>query len=108
MLALNQWRSYFHRLASQIFLIFQIKMQSIFIFAVLLIGINLVDGFGQGMRSSPLVAPSQLRSGMVSSRLYAKAPEPVSNGFWEGEWICADCGYIYDRDIDGGGLYFEG
>ena len=29
------------------------------------------------------------------------------NGYWEGEWICADCGYIYDRDYDGGGLYFE-
>lgn len=29
------------------------------------------------------------------------------------EWIlwyrqvCADCGYVYDKDIDGGGLYFE-
>ncbi|CAM9397796.1 unnamed protein product [Heterosigma akashiwo] len=26
--------------------------------------------------------------------------------YWEGEWICADCGYIYDRD-DCGGTYFE-
>ena len=21
--------------------------------------------------------------------------------------VCADCGYIYDRDVDGGGEYFE-
>jgi hypothetical protein len=33
--------------------------------------------------------------------------EANPNNYWEGEWICADCGYIYDRDIDGGGLYFE-
>ena len=33
--------------------------------------------------------------------------EAVPNGYWEGEWICADCGYIYDKDVDGGGLYFE-
>jgi rubredoxin len=40
--------------------------------------------------------------------LSAKAKsDPVPNGYWEGEWICADCGYIYDKDIDGGGLYFE-
>jgi len=27
--------------------------------------------------------------------------------YWQGEWVCADCGYVYDKDIDGGGLYFE-
>lgn len=27
-------------------------------------------------------------------------------GYWEGEWICADCGYIYDADLFGG-LFFE-
>lgn len=26
--------------------------------------------------------------------------------YWEGEWVCADCGYIYDVE-DCGGLYFE-
>eukprot|EP00752_Nemacystus_decipiens_P008653 g7726.t1 len=35
----------------------------------------------------------------------AKAEPPTSN-FWEGEWVCADCGYIYDID-DCGGLYLE-
>ncbi len=37
----------------------------------------------------------------------SKKSEAQEKGYWEGEWICADCGYIYDRDIDGGGLYFE-
>ncbi len=37
----------------------------------------------------------------------AKKSVAQEKGYWEGEWICADCGYIYDRDIDGGGLYFE-
>jgi rubredoxin len=30
--------------------------------------------------------------------------------FWEGDWVCADCGYIYDADIDdpkGEGRPFE-
>ncbi|CAN0461760.1 unnamed protein product [Ascophyllum nodosum] len=32
--------------------------------------------------------------------------EAATNNFWEGEWVCADCGYIYDQD-DCGGLYLE-
>lgn len=35
----------------------------------------------------------------------AKAEE-ATRSFWEGEWVCADCGYIYDID-DCGGLYLE-
>uniref|UniRef100_A0A6U4H457 Rubredoxin-like domain-containing protein n=1 Tax=Phaeomonas parva TaxID=124430 RepID=A0A6U4H457_9STRA len=26
--------------------------------------------------------------------------------FWQGDWVCADCGYIYDRG-ECNGLYFE-
>jgi rubredoxin len=44
----------------------------------------------------------------ASTRLFAKKEEVKSeNEYWQGEWVCADCGYVYDRDIDGGGLYFE-
>lgn len=44
-----------------------------------------------------------------STKLFAKKEEEVQSGteYWQGEWVCADCGYVYDRDIDGGGLYFE-
>ena len=30
-----------------------------------------------------------------------------SGNYWQGDWVCADCGYVYDKDLDGGGLYFE-
>jgi rubredoxin len=47
----------------------------------------------------------------VRSSLQAKKPEvatPVTDSkYWQGDWVCADCGYVYDRDIDGGGMYFE-
>ena len=36
----------------------------------------------------------------------AKAEAAPTRTFWEGEWVCADCGYIYDID-DCGGLYLE-
>lgn len=41
--------------------------------------------------------------------LYAKKPvETKEEGeYWQGEWVCADCGYVYDKDLDGGGKYFE-
>ena len=26
--------------------------------------------------------------------------------YWQGDWVCADCGYVYDRKIFGG-RYFE-
>lgn len=34
------------------------------------------------------------------------AKDAPAKKYWEGEWVCADCGYIYDID-DCGGLYFE-
>lgn len=27
----------------------------------------------------------------------AKAEEDVSSKYWQGEWVCKDCGYIYNR-----------
>merc|ERR1719454_2256034 len=35
-----------------------------------------------------------------------KALLQEENGYWEGEWVCADCGYIYDDTLFGG-LFFE-
>ena len=54
--------------------------------------------------------PAVVRSNSVASPRAMSSLKAVTNdkGFWDGEWICADCGYVYDRDIDGGGLYFEG
>lgn len=36
----------------------------------------------------------------------AAQQEDKTRNFWEGEWVCADCGYIYDVD-DCGGLFLE-
>ena len=49
----------------------------------------------------------KLKSPIVQQMAKAKISDAAAKGYWEGEWICADCGYIYDRDVDGGGLYFE-
>jgi len=27
-------------------------------------------------------------------------------GIWQGDWVCSDCGYIYNRD-EGAGFFFE-
>lgn len=44
----------------------------------------------------------------LSTALFAKnKPTEEQSQYWQGDWVCADCGYIYDIDIDGGGLYFE-
>lgn len=47
---------------------------------------------------------ASLTSARVSKTALSMAADAPS--YWEGEWVCADCGYIYDRD-DCGGLYFE-
>ena len=36
----------------------------------------------------------------------ALSPKEKAEQYWAGEWICADCGYVYDRKIFGG-RYFE-
>lgn len=53
-----------------------------------------------------LVRTTPLRFSSVS--LSAKKKTTAEDEqYWQGDWVCADCGYVYDRDIDGGGLYFE-
>jgi len=54
--------------------------------------------------------PSNGRFGLTSvtrstRSLLAMAKD--SSEYWQGDWVCADCGYVYDIDYDGGGLYFE-
>lgn len=31
----------------------------------------------------------------------------MTEEYWEGEWVCADCGYIYDKDKFGGKFFEE-
>jgi len=32
-----------------------------------------------------------------SAAAKAKAQVALDNDYWEGEWVCKDCGYIYNR-----------
>jgi len=34
----------------------------------------------------------------VSMMAKKKVPSLEEQGFWAGEWVCADCGYIYEPD----------
>lgn len=54
-------------------------------------------------------APAALTTRKLQLSAKAKGSAATEEGteYWQGEWVCADCGYIYDREFDGGGLYFE-
>jgi rubredoxin len=61
-------------------------------------------------------APSLVRSSSVTSQTainvfgnkkkVSAADEEKASKFWQGEWVCKDCGYIYSR-AECAGLYFE-
>eukprot|EP01038_Epipyxis_sp_PR26KG_P008434 gene8434-11411_t len=44
---------------------------------------------------------------IIESQINAKQEDQGDSQYWQGDWVCADCGYVYDKDIDGGGKYFE-
>ena len=49
----------------------------------------------------PAIARGQLSSRSSSTRKRASALT-MAKDYWEGEWVCADCGYIYDAEACGG------
>lgn len=59
--------------------------------------------------ASAFVAPTSnrvvamRRSTPLNAELSEKEKKEL---YWEGDWVCADCGYIYDRKLFGG-RYFE-
>mmetsp|Transcript_5467 Transcript_5467/g.8251 ORF Transcript_5467/g.8251 Transcript_5467/m.8251 type:complete len:156 (-) Transcript_5467:254-721(-) len=66
---------------------------------------------GARISSKPQIAPgfntavgTGSHSRYSTGITFAKAsPEPEGESkYWEGEWVCADCGYIYDSDACGG------
>mmetsp|Transcript_12915 Transcript_12915/g.11704 ORF Transcript_12915/g.11704 Transcript_12915/m.11704 type:complete len:152 (-) Transcript_12915:80-535(-) len=88
-------------------------MLSFYVITLLLINIiPLYYGFNNQLSNRLLIKTStnkninQLNKITQNTKLFSKSTSNPNN-YWEGEWICADCGYVYDRDIDGGGLYFE-
>ena len=43
---------------------------------------------------------------LMQARKQSREAIAEANGYWQGEWICADCGYIYDPSLFNG-MFFE-
>jgi len=78
---------------------------------VLLLLICITTSFSFQKTHVPTIPLKQRFEGVTFSAFALKAKKeekPIGESeYWQGEWVCADCGYVYDKDIDGGGLYFE-
>ena len=52
---------------------------------------------------SPIAALAKKTAGIKPSSTLLAATKSTKranpNSYWEGEWVCADCGYIYDIGI---------
>mmetsp|Transcript_15291 Transcript_15291/g.23450 ORF Transcript_15291/g.23450 Transcript_15291/m.23450 type:complete len:152 (-) Transcript_15291:197-652(-) len=59
-------------------------------------------------RSSAVVAdPTTTTTALnVFGTRKSKTPTPEEEKYWQGEWVCKDCGYIYQRS-ECAGMYFE-
>lgn len=44
--------------------------------------------------------------GNRKSQAQKEQEEELESKFWQGEWVCKDCGYIYNRQ-ECAGMYFE-
>ena len=79
-------------------------MRSLFLLCVALLACA-SHAFAFAPRS---VLTSRMVRNPVSKMMAVKpAASGIPEGYWEGDWVCADCGYVFDKDIDGGGKYFE-
>ena len=43
----------------------------------------------------------------MSTRKRAAGGLSMAKDYWEGEWVCADCGYIYDAELFDGKPFEE-
>ena len=74
--------------------------------------VGVKKGLGRAGVSSSASASGGLArlSGQEGVRSGSELQMSEVTEFWEGDWVCADCGYIYDADIDdpkGQGRPFE-
>eukprot|EP00981_Chlorochromonas_danica_P015191 scaffold10764_cov159-Ochromonas_danica.AAC.45 len=100
--------------------VIQFRMPSFLLIILALALLSLSFGWKQlprlAVRSSTLSLslfngkkePTVNKSGKKDSDVNKNVNDGVDTSqFWPGEWVCADCGYVYDREVDGNGLYFE-
>jgi hypothetical protein len=67
---------------------------------ILLLIIAIISIISSSYAFSPITALAKKTNGIkTSTSLLATAKRPNPNNYWEGEWVCADCGYIYDIGI---------
>lgn len=78
---------------------------------LMLIAVALVALFSQQAMAfaprSALVSRVVMNKGMSLSAAGKGKAAVEESEYWQGDWVCADCGYVFDKDIDGGGLWFE-
>ena len=75
----------------------------LFVFLILALSVNFVLAFIPSIRFGGVRLSST--TGLCAKK--KAVDESAASKYWQGDWVCADCGYIYDIDYDGGGLYFE-
>ena len=70
------------------------------VLAVLLAAAASVDALAlQAARAMPLAAPRAATPVMQFGGKQLTVEEKLEKkGYWPGEWVCADCGYIYEPD----------
>ena len=58
------------------------------------------SAFGPARLSTGSRAAVRAGRGSGLKMMSSKQKEVAEKTYWEGDWVCADCGYIYDADID--------
>eukprot|EP00549_Striatella_unipunctata_P023965 CAMPEP_0118682974 /NCGR_PEP_ID=MMETSP0800-20121206/5781_1 /TAXON_ID=210618 ORGANISM="Striatella unipunctata, Strain CCMP2910" /NCGR_SAMPLE_ID=MMETSP0800 /ASSEMBLY_ACC=CAM_ASM_000638 /LENGTH=145 /DNA_ID=CAMNT_0006579419 /DNA_START=46 /DNA_END=483 /DNA_ORIENTATION=+ len=80
-----------------------------FLLALFLVAFQSCQGFAPP-RSFGVQARADTTSStelnMVFGKKKSKARQELEAQFWQGEWVCKDCGYIYNRQ-ECAGLFFE-
>ena len=64
---------------------------------------HLVPSLTPRLSSLPLQGPSPTS---LPAKKKSAAQLEADSKYWQGDWVCADCGYIYNR-AECAGLYFE-
>jgi len=63
-------------------------------------------GAPQLARTHAQLRPVAARPSVLMAAKKELTDKEKKEEYWQGEWVCADCGYIYDKKLFGG-RYFE-
>jgi hypothetical protein len=54
-------------------------------------------GFSASIATPPTGFPTTTALGVFGNKKSAAAKTEEESKYWQGEWVCKDCGYIYNR-----------